>query len=185
MRTCLPASLVEMDLDIGRWTDEGEIPEITSLLHRSYAPLAAMGFRFLATHQDEAVTLERLGGGASFIARDGGRIIGAISLYPPDSSGHCEWYALPGVARFGQFGVLPECQGLGVGSRLLDRIESRALELGAVELACDTAEGATHLIEMYSRRGYRLVGHADWEETNYRSVILSKGLGVGLEGGGG
>ena len=101
------------------------------------------------------------------------------------SSGHCEWYALPGVARFGQFGVLPECQGLGVGSRLLDRIESRALELGAVELACDTAEGATHLIEMYSRRAYRLVGHADWEETNYRSVILSKGLGVGLEGGGG
>lgn len=48
--------------------------------------------------------------------------------------------------------------------------------MGARELACDTAEGAVHLIAMYRKRGFRQVGTADWEGTNYMSVVLSKSL---------
>lgn len=59
-------------------------------------------------------------------------------------------------------------------AQLLAFAESRARELGAREVAVDTAEGAHHLIRYYSTRGYREVGHAQWEHTNYRSVILSK-----------
>ena len=45
-----------------------------------------------------------------------------------------------------------------------------------LELACDTAEGATHLIALYTKQGFQKVGMADWEGTNYKSVIFSKTL---------
>lgn len=170
-----------MKVTIERWTDEAEIPEITELLHAAYAELAAMGFQYVATRQDDPVTKKRLERGESFVARDdggGGRIVGTINLCPPGISAHTPWYSRPGVAFFGQFGVLPRCQRGGVGSMLLDAVEARALQLGATELACDTAEGATHLIEMYGRRGFRFIEYADWEVTNYRSVILSKHIGA-------
>jgi ribosomal protein S18 acetylase RimI-like enzyme len=77
---------------------------------------------------------------------------------------------------FSQFGVEPGLQRRGIGSILLDLVERRARETGAGELALDTAEGAAHLIKLYEKRGYRFVEHADWEKTNYRSVVLSKRL---------
>jgi len=43
-------------------------------------------------------------------------------------------------------------------------------------VAVDTAEGAAHLITFYRARGYRQVAYAQWDHTNYRSVILSKRL---------
>ncbi|MBW1796697.1 MAG: GNAT family N-acetyltransferase, partial [Deltaproteobacteria bacterium] len=45
---------------------------------------------------------------------------------------------------------------------------------GASELALDTAEQATHLINWYERLGYRFIEYVDWDVTNYRSVIMSK-----------
>ena len=55
-------------------------------------------------------------------------------------------------------------------------IEQRALQQGATELALDTAEGATHLIRWYERLGFRFIQHVSWDETNYRSVVMSKRL---------
>ena len=35
---------------------------------------------------------------------------------------------------------------------------------------------ATHLIRLYEKRGYRLVGNHHWGVTNYMSVVMSKKL---------
>ena len=59
---------------------EDSIPAITELLHEAYAPLAAKGFRYLATHQDDATTARRLQGGMSFVSEVDGRIVGTITL---------------------------------------------------------------------------------------------------------
>ena len=69
-----------------------------------------------------------------------------------------------------------DVSGQGIGSAMLELIENRAAELGAEELALDTAEGAIHLIDYYKKRGYRFIEYVDWDITNYRSVILSKRL---------
>ena len=80
------------------------IPAITGLLHEAYAPLAAMGLRFTATHQDDAVTLRRLSRGLSWVAEQDGEIVATVSLYPTASeTGSCAWYREPGVWSFGQF----------------------------------------------------------------------------------
>jgi hypothetical protein len=44
----------------------------------------------------------------------------------------------------------------------------------AAELAVDTAEPARHLIDWYTRLGYRFIEYAQWDVTNYRSVVMSK-----------
>lgn len=46
---------------------EGRADEITALLHRSYAPLAEKGMRYLASHQNSEKTLERLREGESYL----------------------------------------------------------------------------------------------------------------------
>ena len=75
--------------------------------------------------------------------------------------------------------ALTGASGMPYGLRLLEWVEGEALRRGATELALDTAEGAAHLRRWYGARGYRLVAHAQWGVTNYRSVILSRALGNG------
>ena len=153
------------------------IPEITMLLHKSYRKLADLGFRYLATHQKDDETLRRLNKGISYIALSNERIISTITLYMNDADGKDDiWYKKQGVAHFGQFGVKPEYQNKGLGSLMMDIIESHAKKAGAVEIALDTAEGAAHLIKYYKKRGYRFIEYVNWDVTNYRSVIMSKKL---------
>ena len=152
------------------------VPEITELLHAAYAGLAAQGFRYVASHQDDDVTRRRLGRGFPLIVECADRMIGTVTLFPPNPEAPVAWYRRPDVHYFGQFGLLPEFQGRGIGDRMLDEVEQRARVRGAAELALDTAEGATWLIAWYQRRGHRFIEYVQWPVTNYRSVVMSKGL---------
>lgn len=150
---------------------------LTEILHRAYAPLAKDGMRYLASHQPPSKTLERmLEGTESYLAFLDSKLVGTVTLYTEDVESTCEYYRRPGVFSFGQFAIDPTHQGLGFGSELMDFIESRARELGATELALDTSEKASQLIQMYKSRGYAQVSTAQWSVTNYLSVILAKKL---------
>ena len=172
-------SVREITIRLLRETDSME--ELTDLLHRAYARLAEMGFRYYATHQTPEVTKERCAAGETYVAEQNGKLVGTITVRrtagPQDRNtvtpAH---YVRPDVMIFGQFAVDPALQNTGLGSQLLQTVENRARELKANELACDTAEGATHLIDYYTKRGYRKVDDVKWETVNYRSVILSKHL---------
>jgi GNAT superfamily N-acetyltransferase len=122
------------------------IAELTALLHRAYAPLAAAE-RFYASRQDEAATRRRCAEGECWVAELDGRIVGTIVLRAGGAPSRCELYARPDVAIFGQFAV----QGRGVGAALLERVERRARERGFARIACDTAEGAARLVGFYAR----------------------------------
>lgn len=153
------------------------LEELTHLIHAAYRQLADMGFKYWATYQSVDDTRQRIAKGMCYVATEDGALAGTIVLNPPGTTIEHPWYDKPGVAVFHQFAVHPEAQGQGLGSRLMDHIEQQARTLGATELACDTAEGAVHLIAMYEKRGFRIVAKADWDITNYESVILSKALG--------
>jgi GNAT superfamily N-acetyltransferase len=165
-----------MQVKVRPLADSDSITELTQLLHRAYAQLADMGLKFVATHQDDETTKHRLKDAECYVAERDGRIVGTILLRPPGKSRGCDWYNRPDVAVFGQFGVEPSEQGQGIGGVLLDHVELRARETNAAELALDTAESAHHLIALYTKRGFRIVGNVKWEPVNYRSVIMSKRL---------
>ncbi len=157
---------------------EGDsIPCITKLLHEAYAPLAAMGLRYTATWQDDAITLKRLARGLPFVGELRGEIVATVTLYPePPADEISTWYRTAGVHHFGQFAVRPALQGRGLGTRLIRLMEEEAARRGALELALDTAVPAHHLRRWYERLGFREVETVQWGSTNYSSVILSKTL---------
>ena len=152
------------------------IEPLTELLHKAYAPLAAQGMKYLATHQPASKTLDRLGHGESHLGFVNREIVSTLTLRPERPNSPCEYYRKPGVFSLGQFAVSPEYQGRGYGAKIMDFVETRAKELGAKELALDTSEKASELIAMYERRGYKIVGHTQWEVTNYCSIVMSKTL---------
>jgi ribosomal protein S18 acetylase RimI-like enzyme len=155
---------------------DDSVTAITDLLRAAYAPLAAMGFKYLATHQDEATTRQRLQSGISIVAEMDGSIVGTVTVRAPEAESRCAWYLQPDVWSFGQFAVRTDLQRNGLGEKLMHAIEQRALQHGATELALDTAEGATHLVRWYERLGFRFIQHVSWEEANYISVVMSKRL---------
>lgn len=152
------------------------IEPLTDLLHEAYAPLALKGMRYLATHQSASKTLERLEEGESYLAFYDDELAGTVTLRKERIESACEHYKKAGVYSFGQFAIKPKFQSFGFGSLMMNMIEERAKELGAIELALDTSEQADNLIAMYEKRGYRHVAYVQWDITNYRSVILSKNL---------
>jgi streptomycin 6-kinase len=155
---------------------EDDVDAITAMLHEAYAPLAAQGMRFVASHQDSSTTRKRLGRGTTIVALDGETIVGVITLNDAAKTEGSTFYDRPDVAGFSQFAVRPSHQKFGIGSTLLSLVEDRARSLGVVELALDTSERATRLINLYQSRGYRFVEYVQWSATNYRSVILAKHL---------
>ena len=163
-------------MNLERWYGPEGVDELTALLHRAYAPLAASGLAYVAATQAEEVTRRRTAGRECWVARVDGVLVGTITVQPPGVPHGCAWYERPDVAVFGQFAVEPALQRGGLGSALLAHAEARARALGAVELALDTAEGAERLVAYYEGRGFRPVGHVDWPMTNYVSVVLSKTL---------
>jgi len=153
------------------------LEELTSLLHRAYAALGAMGFNYTAVNQSVAMTREGIADKECYLALIGEQLIGTLVLGPAGKDqAVCEWYRRPGIWIIGRFAVDPGARAQGIGSRLLAFAERRASDLGAVEAALDTAEGAEHLLDFYAKRGYRQVDQVQWQGKNYRSLVLSKAL---------
>lgn len=167
---------------IRRLREDDSLEDLTGLLHRAYAPLAAAGMHYVATHQSVDVTRSRCAKGECWVAERAGRIVGTVTLVPPGGASGAdepELYRRPYVAVFSQFAVDPELQRGGVGSLLLAHIESRAAALGAATIALDTSEHAHDLIAWYLARGYHHAGRADWRPVvNYESVLLAKPLSL-------
>ena len=155
---------------------DDEVPALTALLHRAYAPLAARGLRYVASHQDDRTTRHRISRGEGWVADLGGVAVGTVTWYRTAPDSDCAHYRRDDVANFGQYAVEPHLQGRGIGAALLGLVERRASEEGFAHLACDTAGPATDLITLYLRRGFRHVGAVRWESVNYASVVLSKPL---------
>jgi GNAT superfamily N-acetyltransferase len=180
MRDTVPKSQEPLmpcnEMKIRPWEPRDDVVEITEMLHRAYAPLAARGLRYNATHQPPEVTRRRLSGGFAFVAEVDGRLVGTITTYRPDLQSTALVYREPFTFHFGQFGVEPDFKGKGIGRALHQAILDCAVGNGATAMALDTAAPASDLIALYRRWGYSEVGRAQWDSTNYESVIMVRAL---------
>lgn len=157
--------------------DTDSIDELTALLHRAYKRLLDIGLRYSATTQPAEKTRKRIAGGSCLVAEIDGAIVGTATYHRHATWVGVPWVERPDVAVITQLAVEPPRQRQGIGGLLMARVEEMAVDDGAAELAL-SAEPATHLIDYYAKRGYRLVEHTDatLSSNGYRSVILSKRL---------
>ena len=161
-----------MNLTIRNWRDDDDVEALTRMLHRAYAPLAAGGLRYMATHQSPDVTLRRLKRGHALVAEKDAKIIGTLTVYPPDSESIVSLYRHPQTYHFGQFAVDPDHKGNGIGRTLHQAAIDHAREQGGRYLALDTAAPATYLIATYQRWGYQIMERMAFSATNYESVVM-------------
>jgi GNAT superfamily N-acetyltransferase len=158
-------------------TSEDNIVAITNVIRLAYAQRAADNLRFWATYQTVEDTANRFRSGHGLVAEFGDRVVGTITVNPPDPASEVPIYREPATWHFCQFAVLPELQGEGIGRRLHDSAANYAYAHGGRTMSLDTAAPASELIEMYSRWGYVKVGEWDWRpHTNYLSVVMARSL---------
>ncbi|MGD1826904.1 putative N-acetyltransferase YhbS [Chromobacterium violaceum] len=152
------------------------IEQLTALLHRAYAQLAAMGLRYTAVDQSAAVTRRRIAGGYCLQAWHGDELVGTVTVHYPRPASPCPQFRQPDGAVLMQFAVDPAWQGQRLGSRLMDAAEDWARRQGYRRIRLDTAEPATHLVERYLKRGYRVEAPLQWPDKAYASVVMVKEL---------
>lgn len=143
-------------------------PEIRVLVNSAYKELADMGLNYTATYQDVATTIERMNSGQTFILKKQNQIVATILFNKKN------FFTNKNTAYVGQFAVLPNLKRKGLGTYLMDHCEQLAQQQGFEGLQLDTAIPATHLVEMYRKRGYTIVGETHWEGKTYSSYIFEK-----------
>jgi ribosomal protein S18 acetylase RimI-like enzyme len=85
--------------------------------------------------------------GGLWLARENGRVVGAIALRP--------LAARPGACEIKRLYVEPDARGRAVAHRLLDALESAARAAGYVQAYLDSRADLTAALAFYERRGYR------------------------------
>ncbi|THT98734.1 GNAT family N-acetyltransferase [Lampropedia puyangensis] len=172
-----------MTITIRPLTTNDSMEALTTLLHTAYATLATQGWNFTAATQSAETTRERATQGQCFIAENGTKMVGTISIAPPKpANGRYLQDAVPELyadfshAILAQLAVHPEARGQGIAERLLDCAEKWAHDHSFSAVALDTAEPATALRARYQRRGYSDAGHVQWSGKTYASVLMRKAL---------
>lgn len=99
----------------------------------------------------------------AWVAEYGERVVGLLVLWPAN-----DHLLLENVA------VLPQAQGLGVGSRLLQLAEEQARTQGLREIRLYTNEAMTETLDYYPRRGFRETHRAT--QDGFSRVFFAKEL---------
>jgi len=121
-------------------TTHVDLGSLTALLHRAYAELGDMGLRFKAVDQSIDVTRQRIAAGECFLALIGSSLVGTALFIPSHRTKGTAWLNRPDVASLHQLAVEPTYQRSGVGRRLMEIVEARAVQCGAVasSIACSS-----------------------------------------------
>src|SRR4051812_21803399 len=151
------------------------IAALTVLIRSAYAPHAASGLRYWATHQSAEDTAKRLASGHGFVAELNGVVVATVTLRQPEPESKVPLLREAATWSFGQFAVAPEHKGRGFGKQIHDFALLYAAKHGCKKMALHTAQPATALIAMYRSWGYELAGTCDWRpHTNFVRVLMSK-----------
>jgi GNAT superfamily N-acetyltransferase len=156
-------------------TPDDDLVALTAMIHAAYSERASVNLLYWATHQSVEDTARRLQSGQGFVAETARRIVGTVTVRPPNPDSEVALYRRDDTWTLSQFGVHPRFQRTGIGRRLHDAAVDYVRTRGGRIMALDTAAPATNLIDMYGRWGYSIVGEVDWRpQTNYVSVVMSR-----------
>jgi GNAT superfamily N-acetyltransferase len=161
-------------IHVRRLRASDSLDELTSLLHRSFGPLGRLGLPCTCVGQSVEVTRQRARRGECYVAFDGDRLVGTMTLERPDGSSDCATYRRSHVASLHQFAVDPVAQGQGCGETMLRFAQRRARELGYCTLALDTPSRAAHLLSFYQSQGFRRIAEFRKADRPYWSTVLGK-----------
>lgn len=172
----------QVDIEVRSLAVRDSLAQLTAMLHRAYASLAAAGMNVSAATQDEDMTRQRTLEGQCMVALLDGRIVGTITVSTPlDTlsgvrSVQFPLYSDPNTGHFHQFAVDPDMRGTGIGTALLQQAERSARGRGYRSMAVDAPGPALELVSFFRHHGYQVVDDLQWPGKSYRSVVMRKML---------
>jgi GNAT superfamily N-acetyltransferase len=125
---------------------------------------------FTAATQDEQLTRQHVETREVYLMERDGQLVATVTLRDRTDSAGVRHIYINALA------VRRDLQRQGLGSLLLEFAEGVARERSVFVLRLDTAKPASHLIDLYTRSGYRVRGHRHWKGKTYDSVIMEKTL---------
>lgn len=163
-----------MDLTIREFEAGDDVEKLTDLIHAAYAPHAAAGLKYWATHQTVEDTKKRIASGTCLLALHNQEYIGTALFRRHNPESKLPLYREPSVRALAQFCVAPAYKGRGYGKAIHDHGVVLMKVAGVKIMALDTAAPAAALIAMYKSWGYQVVGECDWRPfTNYSSIVMA------------
>ena len=116
---------------------------------------------------------KEVGNGKCFIALVDNKIVGTASVNIRERN---FWYHKGMIAYYCFDAVIPDCQGLGIYSKL-DAARDEFVKMSGVNVIyIHTSYSNKKMQEIKRKQGYRLVGFHAFKDTNYYSVTLAKWL---------
>ncbi|WP_238593329.1 GNAT family N-acetyltransferase [Natronobacterium lacisalsi] len=94
-------------------------------------------------------------------------IVGGVRLEETD----------PDRVKLSRLGVHADWKGSGVGSRLLDHVETLARDQGFATVWLTTPGEHPYLPELYRRRGYEKTGEYPLDYRDYDEIVMEKRVG--------
>lgn len=120
--------------------------------------------------RDIADVRRRLADSRLIVALDDGKVVGAVTYYPPRPQGTGEgWPA--GWAGVRLLAVGPDARARGVGRRLMDECIARARADGAHTMGLHTTELMAVARAMYERMGFQRAPEFDFHPTPTFTVM--------------
>jgi len=141
--------------------DRGAIEAVTLAAYQEYAPQMPQHWELY--RQNIVGTLAKIEPEHQLVAEQGGRIVGAVLLYPAGTSltsprGETITLALPEVRLLA---VSPEGRGRGVGEALMRECLRLAQEAGAPGITLHTTDMMEAAMRLYERMGFVRVPELD------------------------
>ncbi len=166
-----------IDFSIRRLRPGDSLDDLTTLLHRAFAPMGRRGLNCPSVDQTSATTRQRVERGDCFVAVADRQVVGTITLEVCDPFAEIRRYRSPDVASIHQFAVDPAYQGAGIGHALLQVAGAWARARRFSELALDTPARASELRRYYAAQGFEWVGLARLAGRTYASAVMAKPVG--------
>lgn len=119
----------------------------------------------------------RLGVSEVLVAVDDGVVVGCVTFVPDWRSRLAE-HALEGECQIRMMAVDPACQGRGIGQRLMDAVQERAVALGCRAIFLHSTLQMTAAHRLYQRNGFVRVPERDWTpEPDIPLIAFRRALG--------
>lgn len=149
-----------------RAMEKADAPAVVELICKTISPKDAEFARFIFTSYFQ-LGEKSPGRGEFYVATISGRVVGVSGFYRRGNSYWLGWFA-----------VSPKCQGLGVGSTLLEKVEKAVRAKGARELFVYTSllPKFKKTKEFYKRKGFEEVSEVDHPRWEKDMVFLRKRL---------
>lgn len=144
---------------------EAEI--LVSIYHAVYSENEKLGFPASASKVTINEVQDWIKNTILITAKDEetGNIIGIVRLIY-----HEKWqcYVLSRLA------VAPVCKGMGIATKLMKYAESELVNMEEKAVRLTVAQGHPYLPNMYSKRGYKIVGEILLDDMPYDEFIMEK-----------